>query len=88
MTKALFTGWLKSLSVKRDDGYLLVSEAAFEAELRRIIGRTSHGKKDARREMVENIVRDLSQLFSSMGTFLDRFTNLLEIATFTVKAEE
>lgn len=74
--------------LKRDDGYLLVSEAAFEAELRRIIGRTSHGKKDARREMVENIVRDLSQLFSSMGTFLDRFTNLLEIATFTVKAEE
>ena len=31
--------------LKRDDGYLLVSEAAFEAELRRIIGRTSHGKK-------------------------------------------
>lgn len=74
--------------VKGEDGYLQVSGAIFEAELKRTIMRACHGEKYAKKEMVKSVSDNLSLLFFETGAFLDRFLNLLEIATFTVKAED
>ena len=74
--------------VKGEDGYLQVSGAIFEAELKRTIMRACHGEKYAKKEMVKSVSENLSLLFFETGAFLDRFLNLLEIATFTVKAED
>ena len=59
--------------VKGEDGYLQVSGAIFEAELKRTIMRACHGEKYAKKEMVKSVSENLSLLFLKRELFWTDF---------------
>lgn len=74
--------------LKREDGHFTGMGDIFGVELKRLLERASHGKKDEKKKMVNETSEILKDIFRESGGNIDNFVNLLEITAFVSKAEE
>ncbi len=75
--------------LKNEKGYFTGKSNIFEVELKRLLGRASHGKnKEEKKKMVTEIFTILNEIFSKIGLNIDNFINLLQITAFVYEREE